>query len=225
MDSSHIRDFTKFLDKELTPGVDELDKLSTANRKHVQKLVYTNLVDRFDYVVDKLILDNCRDEFLVNKAFDGNDQPVTESYLVRLLLNSADLNSVLTTRLQDKLRLSVLRNRHSRKLFTLLNLYNDIGEFDKKPRVNPSTGEIADSFKIQIKTTPHSICGYADWLYSRRNAIVHGAGASKFLDNDRKQIKKYYRADTTKTFKISTSSIRTAVKYYKAVCSLIEDTG
>lgn len=225
MDSSRIRDFTKFLNKELTPGVDELEKLSTTNRKHVQKLVYTNLVDRFDYLVDKLILDNCRDDFLVNKAFASNDQPVTESDLVTLLLNSADLISALTTRLQNKLRMSVLQDRHSRKLFTLLNLCNDIGEFDKKPRVNPSTGEIADSFKLQIKTTPHSICGYADWLYSRRNAIVHGAGASKILDNDRKQIKKYYNVVTTKTFKISTSSIRTAVKYYKAVCSLIKDTG
>ncbi|TXT38038.1 MAG: Uncharacterized protein FD138_492 [Planctomycetota bacterium] len=222
MNTERITDFAKFLEKQLLPGIDELEKLSDGNRKHVQKLVYTNLVDRFDNLVDKLILDNCREEQLVSKAFDGNDKPVTESDLIKLLLNSADLQSALDTRLQDKLRLSVLRQRHSRKLSSLLGLSSDIGEFDKKPRVNPSTGEIAESFKIQIKTMPHSICGYADWLYSRRNAIVHGAGVSVFLENDKVQIKKLYNVDTKKTFKISTSSIRLASTYYRAVCDLMK---
>lgn len=222
MNTTQIRDFTKFLDKELVPAIQDLEKLADANRKHVQKLVYTNLIDRFDYLVDKLILDNCREELLVSKAFEGTDRPVTESELMNLLLQSDNLQSALDARLQDKIRLSVLRQRHSRKLFTLLSLSDNIREFDKKPRVNPSTGDIVDSFRIQIKTTPHSICGYADWLYSRRNAIVHGAGASSFLDNDKKQIKKLYTVDVTKTFKISLSSIRTAVKFYKGIWELIE---
>lgn len=221
MKTVQIKDFTKFLNKELEPGIDDLEKLEDKNRKHIQKLVYTNLVDRFDSLVDQLVLDNCREEALISKAFEGNDQPVKESDLVGLLLESVDLQSALDGRLQNKLRLSVLRQRHSRKLSTFLTLCEDVGEFEKKPRVNPSTGEIMESFKIQIRTTPHSICGYADWLYSRRNAVVHGAGGSKFLDNDKKQIKKFYKVDTTKTFKISTASIRTAVKFYRAVCSSI----
>jgi len=225
MDTSRLKEFTKFLDKELVPGVDELEKLSDNNRKHIQKLVYTNLVDRFDYAIDKLLLENCREEQLITKAFEGNNQPVTESDLVTLLLKSDDLQSALNTRLQDKLRLTVLRQRHSRKLFTFLSMCDEIGEFDKKPRVNPSTGEILDSFKVQIKTTPHSLCGYADWLYSRRNAIVHGAGAAKFLDNDEKQIKKHYKVEVTKTFKISTSSIRTAVKFYQSLCDNLNSNG
>jgi len=166
VNTKRIKDFTNFLHKELGPGVDELENLSDRNRKHVQNLVYTNLIDRFDYLIDKLILDNCREEQLIAKAFAGNDQPVTESYLVSLLLNSSDLQSALDARLQDKLRLSVLKQRHSRKLFTLMSLCDGIGEIEKKPRVNPSTGEIGDNFAIQIRTTPHSICGYADWLYS-----------------------------------------------------------
>lgn len=225
MNLDKLKEFTKFLDKELVPGIDELEKLSDTNRKHVQKLVYTNLVDRFDYLVDKLLLDNCREEFLVEKAFSGNDQPITESDLIGLLLNSQDLQSALELRLQSKLRLSVLRQRHSRKLFTLLPLCDGVGEIDKSPRVNPSNGDIVEKFKIQVKTTPHSICGYADWLYSRRNAVVHGAGGSSFLDNDKKQIKKLYKVDTTKTFKISTSSIRTAVNFYRKLCGMVEASG
>src|SRR5882724_4936202 len=162
MNTNQIKDFAKFLDKGLMPAVKDLEKLTDANRKHVQRLVYTNFVDRFDYLVDKLILENRREEILVAKAFEGSDRPVTEYELMNLLLQSSNLQIALDGRLQDKLRLSVLRQRHSRKLFTLLSLTDNIGEFDKKPRVNPSTGDISDSFKIQIKTTPHSICGYAD---------------------------------------------------------------
>jgi len=225
MKTERIDSFIKFLDKELQPGIGELEKLSDKNRKHVQKLVYTNLVDRFDHLVDKLLLDNCREERLVSKAFESNDKQVTESDLVTLLLNSGDLQSALDSRLQDKLRLSVLRQRHSRKLFTFLGLFEDLGEYDKKPRVNPSNGDITDSFKVQVKTTPHSICGYADWLYSRRNAIVHGAGTVSFLDNDKTQIKKLYKVNITKTFKISTASIKTAATFYKNLCSLIKENG
>ena len=221
MNTTQIKEFTKFLDKGLMPAIQDLEKLADANRKHVQRLVYTNLVDRFDYLVDRLILDNCREELLVSKAFEGTDRPVTESELMHLLLQSHSLETAIDGRLQDKLRLSVLRQRHSRKLITLLSLSDNVGEFDKKPRVNPSTGEIVETFKIQIKTTPHSICGYADWLYSRRNAIVHGAGSSSFLDNDKKQIKKLYNVEVTKTFKISLSSIRLAAKFYKAICELL----
>lgn len=222
MNTSRIKDFSKFLSKELLPGVDDLEKLESKNRKHIQKLVYTNLVDRFDYLIDKILLDNCREEFLVAKAFSGDDQPVKESDLVKLLLETADLQSALDIRLQDKLRFSALRQRHSRKLHLLLSLCDGVVCFEHKPRVNPSTGDIVDGFKIQIKTTPHSICGYADYLYSRRNAVVHGAGATRFLDGDRHQIKKLYKVNLTSGFRISIASIRNAARYYKAVCSLIE---
>lgn len=217
--------FTKFVDKELVPAVDELENLSDKNRKHVQKLVYTNMVDRFDQLVDGLILDNCREEHLLSKAFSGNDQPVTESDLYSLLLQSDDLQTALTQRVQDKLRLSVMRQRHSRKLSTVFTVHGDVGNFEKKPRVNPSKGEIVDLFKVHLKTTPHSICGYADWLYARRNAIVHGSGTAKFLENDKKQIRKLYNVSVADSFKISVSSIRTASVFYVAVCELLREGG
>lgn len=222
MNTDRTKNFTKFLTKELEPAIDDIEKLDVANRKHVQKLVYTNLVDRFDHLVDSLVLHNCREDQLVSRAFENNDAPVTEKELFGLLLQSNDLQSALETRLQNKLRLSVLRQRHSRKLATLLSLFDGLSNYENVPRVNPSTGEISEKFKVQIKTTPHSICGYADWLYSRRNAVVHGAGTAKFLENDVKQIKKLYKVDVTKTFKISLSSIRTATKFYRAVCEILE---
>ena len=68
---------------------------------------------------------------------------------------------------------------------------------------------------------PYSICGYADWLYSRRNSIVHGAGTSAFLKNDRQQLKKFYKREPAKTFKISVGSVQTTATFYKEVSRLL----
>jgi len=222
MDTAKIKEFREFLDKELIPAADDLEKLADAHRKHIQKLMFTNLVDRFDSMVDGMLLYNCREDFLVSEAFKGLSQPITESALLELLMKGDDLQDALDTRLKDSLRLSVLRLRHSRKLAKLFSISEEVADFDKKPRVNPSNGVIVDKFKIQMKTTPHSICGYADWLYSKRNAIVHGAGTAKFLENDKQQIKKIYGVTTTDTFRVPLSSVRTGARFYQEVCDLLE---
>ncbi len=65
MDLSSARDFKKYVEKQIAPSVEDIADLDDKSRKHVQKLVYTNLVDRFDVMVDHLILDNCRSEFVI----------------------------------------------------------------------------------------------------------------------------------------------------------------
>ena len=47
-----IDDFVAFLDREVNSAVTELTKVAEASRKHLQKLVYTNVVDRFDSTID-----------------------------------------------------------------------------------------------------------------------------------------------------------------------------
>ena len=217
MNFSEVIEFKRFLEEELQPGVKELEKLTDNNRKHIQKLVYTDLVNRFDYMVDTFLLDNCREDQLIEKALSGKNQPVTESDLIDLLMEGDKVQAAIDARLKDGLRMSTLRQRHSRKLHTLLDLFQDIGDFDKRPRVNPATGAILKNIKIQgqNRKQPHSICGYADWLYCRRNAIVHGAGGSRFGEIDKVQVQKLYKVELAKTFKISPSSIRVAAKFYQ----------
>ena len=222
MNIEKIQSFRSFLDSELIPAADDLENLEDKHRKHIQKLMFTNLVDRFDSMIDGMLLDNCRDEFLVSEAFKGLTQPITESALLELLMKGDDLQDALDHRLKDALRLSVLRLRHSRKLVKLFSISEEAANFGKKPRVNPSTGEIVDKFKVQVATTPHSICGYADWLYSKRNSIVHGSGSSKFFTNDKKQIKKLYGVTTTDGFRVPLSSVRTGAKFYAGVCALLD---
>lgn len=224
MKTETINDFLDFLNKEISPATTEIDKLEDNSRKHIQKLIYTNLVDRFDTMVDKCSLANCREEGFSNDALGNADKSVTEADLYRLLMQGSDLQSVLTLRLQDGLRNSVLRKRHSQKLKRLFEIISPASEGHKQiPRVNISTGDIVDKFKPQNKTIPHSIVGYADWLYSRRNTIVHGGGSNKFLENDKKQIKKLFKVETTKTSKISVGSIKCATHFYANVAEMLKN--
>ena len=89
------------------------------------------------------------------------------------------------------------------------------------PRVNISTGAIIDQIKPQNKAIPYSICGYADWVYSRRNSVVHGTGTTKFLKNDLVQLDKLFKCKPAKTIRIQLSSVKTAAAFYKSVVDLL----
>ena len=199
---------------------------SNKSRIHIQKLLYTSLVDRFDYMVDKTILDNCREDVLVKKAFQGNDEAVKESELFELLMND-DYQVALEQRLQEKLRLKVIKQRHSLKLALLLQIFNDIEDkdmnsFKTKPRVNPATGKILGTYKPkQTDSSPTGICGFADWLYSRRNGLVHGEG-NKYTKGDIEQLKKHYNKDVAKTFAIKGGTVELTAVFYADVCELIK---
>jgi septum formation inhibitor MinC len=223
MNTAAINDFTRFVSKEVSPATSDLEKLEDKNRVHIQKLIYTNLVDRFDSTIDNLILDNCKEEELIAEAFKKMDQNVTEAGLLKLLLKGENLQDALETKSKDGLRLEVLRQRHSKKLATVFKTEGSIakGMYESVPRVNPSNGQIVDKFKIQNKKIPHSLRGNADWLYSRRNTIVHGGGTAAFLENDRVQLKKLYKCEVSQTSKISASSIRNAIQFYTQLCEQI----
>ena len=60
MNLRNVLDFEKFVKGEVTKATNELEGLAEGSRNHLQKLVYTNLVDRFDVMVDKTILGACR---------------------------------------------------------------------------------------------------------------------------------------------------------------------
>lgn len=223
MDFSPIANFEAFLKKEIIPATSDIEKLDDKNRKHIQKLVFTNLVDRFDTMVDQCILANCREPAFAEAALKNATGSVTEAELVTLLLHSENLQDALTTRLQDGLRSSVLRNRHSYKLQQLVKVMAPNSGADvPSPRVNISTGNIVESFKIQDKKVPHSVVGYADWLYSRRNSVVHGAGTNRYLENDRKQIKKNWKVELRQTFRILVGSIRTSTNFYSDLTTILQ---
>lgn len=216
-----ITDFVSFIDMDLLPGVSEIENLADSNRIHVQRLVYSNLVDRFDYLVDKLLLESCTNEYLTDYAYGKHDDPLSESKFVRLFRDGQDIQSAVKTMIQNRLRDTLLRERHSVKLQKLMLSFTIEDRLIMKPRINQSTGNIMKTSKPSA-SIPLSISGYADWLYSRRNAIVHGGRTSKMLSRDLDQMLKRYRVKVADSFKLKLGSIRTAATFYKEVSVLLQ---
>jgi len=215
-----IKDFQKFIDKDVLPAIVDLQSLDDRNRIHIQKLVYTNLVDRFDSMADLTILDNCREEFLMNASLRDMTGSITESELIKLLLNVDSLQDALDLKLKKSLRNNLLNKRHSLKLKSLFELITPNLNV-MSPRVNPMNGQILEQIRPINNQQPHSLCGYADWLYSRRNSIVHGGGANKYLLNDKNQLKNLYKCSPPETFQIKLSSVQNAVTFYKGVTEIL----
>lgn len=223
METRSLNEFTRFVEREIEPAIVEIGKLAEKSRKHLQKLVYTNVVDRFDSMIDQLILDNCRAPELIDAAETDMKSQVTEAELLKLLMESTNLESAIDKRLKVSIGNTILRKRHSIKLQKVFEVFQPEQRAVKHPRVNIPNGKIIEKVTPQKKLKiPYSICGYADWVYSRRNSIVHGAGSSSFLENDRKQLKKLYDREPTKTSKIGLGSIQTTSNFYKEVSRILK---
>lgn len=221
MNTLAISEFIKYVDKEILPATAELGNLEDKHRKHLQKLVYTNLVNRFDAMVDNAILDNCKEGALLEKAIKPMSDGITEGQMLKLLMQADTIQEVIEERLRSSLSSGILRERHSKKLSALLEVLSEDKAVWSHPRVNISTGQIVEKFKVRNKNIPHSICGYADWLYSRRNALVHGAGSASILDNDVEQIKKLFKTDVGKQIRLKIGSITNAASFYKQVAEMM----
>ena len=223
MNLRNVLDFEKFVKGEVTKATNELEGLAEGSRNHLQKLVYTNLVDRFDVMVDKTILDNALHDRLLDDALKKLDSPVSEADVLKLFMDGSDIHEIVESRVKNVLRDGVLRGRHSNKVSKLFELVGLEKNLWTKPRVNISTGKILASFTPQNKKIPTSVCGYADWLYSRRNSIVHGGGSSKMLENDVTQLKKLFKAEVAKTTRLSFSALGVSSEFYLGVVKLIKD--
>ena len=222
MNTNAVNEFTSYIEKQILSSVSDIKSLEDKSRKHVQKLVYTNLVDRFDVMIDRSILDNARSDFIIDTITPSMNESVSESYLLRLLMNTDTVQDAIDDRLQSAVRNTVLRKRHSQKLEFLLKLFDKLEYTRAKPQVQPGSGSIVASAKKTSVNVPHSVCGYSDWLYARRNAIVHGAGRSSFLSNDKKQLKKLYSYNCPQRFRIAIGAITSSVNFYRGVADIIE---
>ena len=223
MEYKSIDNFEKYVNKQILPAIKDIEKLEDKSRKHILKLVYTNLVDRFDALVDHLFLDNCRHDYILEKISGSMKDSMSEAQLLKLLMDSGNIQDAINDRLRDVIRFTILRNRHSKKLRTLFLAFECDLYTKGSPLVSPGDGKIADSPKKHNVNVPQSVCGYADWLYSRRNGIVHGSGGSKFLANDITQLKKLFKYKAPKTFRLSSGAINIAATFYLAVTKQLRE--
>ena len=221
MKIDRLKTFKQFVEREILPATAELKGLTDENCHHLQKLAYTNLVDSFDLTIDETILDNCQENLVVAEAFKILTQQGTHPDLLQILLHSVNLQSGLETKLREGLQYTVLGERHSIKLKILFDVFKPKERYWNKPRVNIATGNICNRMKHQQKLIPSSICGYADWLYARRNAIVHGGGTMEFLENDKKQLNKLFHCTPAKAVWFKRASVKIAATFYTSVIDVL----
>ncbi len=223
MEISAISEFKNYIENQIVPSIAEIKGLEDKSRKHVQKLVYTNLVDRFDVMIDIAILNNCRSEFVINAISPSLTETVNEHYLLQLLINTDSVQDAIDEKLKSAIRNSILRKRHSQKLQFLLKLFDRLEYTSLKPQVQPGNGNIVKNANISKVNIPHSVCGYADWLYSRRNAIVHGSGSPRYLENDINKLKSIYKYDCPRTINLKFGAINQTVRFYNCLVELLEE--
>jgi len=223
MIKDRIEEFEAFLDGEVSSATSELEDIEERSRKHLQKLVYTNLVDRFDSMVDHVLLDNAFNETLLGDALKILDDPLSEGETLRLFVDTSKAKTHVDNRIQETLRNTLLRSRHSQKVTKLVEVFWP-SENMQKPRVNISTGKIFAKFKQQNNRIPTSLTGYCDWLYSRRNAVVHGGGSARIrmLDNDIARLAKSYNCKPAETIRLSLGSIKTATTFYRGMIGILK---
>lgn len=220
-----ISKFETFINSEIDSAVKELAKIKVeSNRKHLQRLVYVNLTNRFDLLIDALLLKYSvvDGEFKQKVLNETKEEPVFLKEIYEILL-SDDPKRAVKQKVEDITQLNFLSLRHSVKLRTLLKLCFNWKDADlDKPRVFVNNGSIYQDTKRQKPyKVPDSVIGYADWLYSRRNALVHH-DKSEFLMNDLRIMEKKFGAKPPKSFSIKLSSIKSASKFYLELCKKIK---
>ncbi len=221
-----IKDFEKFTTSEINSALEELVKIEKENnRKHLQRLVFVNLINRFDVLIDNLLLHFATDNssnfsnLVLEKVKDVN---VSMKDFYEILLSDKQ-NEKVNEKVEEIVRSNFLRERHSKKLRILLRdcLLLDNSDLDR-PRVNANDGRIHSSYTPRDNKIPPSIIGYADFIYSKRNAVVHGDGKrSSMLKQDSDFIEKNFKTKPLQFISIKLSSIESTVTYYSYICRFI----
>jgi len=214
--------FTEYVSKQIEPAIEDISSLSENSRKHIQKLIFTNVVNQFDIMIDNMILNNVRYYSIYNYLSSKMTKTITEQELINMLIDYENITNAIIERLKTAAKEAVLRQRHSLKLKFLLESLNLKDYITKRPMVQAGTGKVDKDVKQTKVKVPQSLLGYADWLYSRRNGIVHGSSSNVYLENDRQQLKKLYDFECPKRLQITIGSTKNAVTFYTNIVEIIQ---
>jgi hypothetical protein len=216
-----ISKFEDFTNTEVGAAVKELEGITTeSNRKHLQRLVYVDLINRFDALVDSLLLQfSILDgEFKKKVLNETKDEAIFLKEIYEIFL-SEDPKLAVQQRVEAVTQTRFLNQRHSDKLRILLAncfFWKD-GEL-QRPRVFTNNGKIfTETTRLNPYQIPDTVIGYSDWLYSRRNSIVHGDG-KKLASKDIEIMKRKFSSNPTSSMRLQLASIKSAQVFYTDLC-------
>ena len=220
-----IKRFEDFIKDEVGEAIKELEIIKTeSNRRHLQRLVYVDLVNRFDALVDNLLVQFSSIDIGNFKKKVLNETKDTEVFLKDIyeIFLTQDPKNAVQLRVEEVTRGRFLNQRHSDKLRILLHDCFLLADTDlQRPRVFTNKGQIfADITRLKPYQVPDSIIGYADWLYCRRNSIVHGDGKN-LNKKDLDTMKKKFQAELSEKMRLQIASIRSAQIFYTDLCKIL----
>jgi hypothetical protein len=212
-----VKKFEKFAKIEISAAIKELDGIDIeANRKHLQGLVYVNIVNRFDSLIDSLLLKfSVQDGPFKQKVLNETKEEAVFLKDVYDILLSDNPKSAVEQRVEGVTRARFLSLRHSAKLRILLASCFHWSDSDlDKPRVFTNNGSVfSETKRLKPYKVPDSVIGYSDWLYSRRNALVHG-DTKKLADKDTLIMVKKFGVKPATSISLKISSIKSAARFY-----------
>lgn len=210
-----LRRFSVYLEKDFKPAYEEISKIAVSkNRVHIQKLLYVSLLNRFDSAIDEFFYENPESDVLESAIKSSLSQPLTAYEMIGLIRGGEDM---IADKIRSIVKAEVGRKKHVDKLSMMLKQLGFSDSDIKKNRVNNASGSILDTYPA-TKTHPVSILGYADWLYSRRNVLVHST-KSNFDPQLKKRFKDTYNVSLPDSIRLSIAALKTAGKFYTDLLS------
>lgn len=212
-----LRKFSVYLEKDFKPAYEEISKIAVSkNRVHIQKLLYVSLLNRFDSAIDEFFYENPESDVLESAIKSSLSQPLTAYEMIGLIRGGED---VIADKIRSIVKAEVGRKKHVDKLSMMLKQLGFSDSEVKKNRVNNASGSILDAYSA-TKTHPVSILGYADWLYARRNILVHSTNSNS--DSKlKKRFKETYNVALPNSIRLSISALKTASKFYTDLMSQV----
>ncbi len=215
--------FNDFIKTDIQAALGELKDIKTEkNRFHLQKLVYIDLVNRFDSLIDSMLLAFATEDGMFRERILKNwkEIPVYKQEMYEVLM-SINVKEYLGQKMSEAVKAEYLSKRHSDKLRILLKTCFAWEDTElQRPRVD-SNGSIGRIRRRLGRKNPTQVPGFADWLYSRRNALVHG-DKNHFIQQDREIIEQKFQVLVPLSIVIKLSSITTAARFYSDLCKLMQ---
>lgn len=218
INKSSLKKFKSYLDRDFEPAYGEIIAIKVEkNRIHIQKLLYVSLLNRFDSTLNDFLMENHHLEELNSIIKSSLSQNISEYDVYEIIKGGKNL---IDERIKSIVKNKACSRSHVDKLALVLRGSGLTDKEIKKNRINNNTGSIVDSVSAS-KTHPLSILGYADWLFARRNILVHSASNS-FADQVKKKFLDSYSVHLPNSMRLNASSLKTASKFYKDLLDIIK---
>lgn len=134
---------------------------------------------------------------------------------------SQNPDQLILEEIKSEVESKYLKKGHAEKLIWLLKEGFDWHQEELQKPLVSSEGRIKKQAQGKKRNNPTQVPGYADWLYSRRNSIVHG-DSIHLSDKDLVRLNTAYGSNLSSLISLRLNSIKAASYFYMDLCKLLK---